>query len=154
MTRISLIKQILSSRFVHSRFLLNWPDKDNSGKGNRAFALSEFVWVVGVVGDQIVTFVGVQCAVSLGVIEGQGLVVFEGREPLAPLCYGKVVSDPNFEGLGVEFVAQTQREDFVAFVKKVMGIGIALWISVVRGDEMRESVVLTQDMVRHAGNIA
>src|SRR5262245_41216870 len=106
-------------------------DEYDSGKPNGPFAPGELLRAVGVASDKAVSLKRVQRPAPFGVVEGQRLFVFQCRKTFAPFGYLRVVSDPNFAWLGVEFVPEAQGKDFVAFVEQIVSVGITLWIGAI-----------------------
>ena len=143
-----------SSRAVSRQARFKDLQEHNSGQWDWPFPLREFIWVFGVAGDEAISFVGVQGAALLGVVQGQRLFTFKGCEPSAPLRDGRIAADPDFGWLRIEFVSEAKSQDFVALIKKVVDVVISLRVGVVSAEQLRKRVVTTQFWIRHGGILA
>jgi hypothetical protein len=129
--------------------LLNVLDEDYSGKRNGSVPTAQFLWIVCVPGDEVLSHKGVKGAAALGVIKWQRCFVLQGHQLSAPVGYDRVVPHPNFVWMRIEFVPQTEGEDFGASKQKKVSVRVGLRIGVVRSDKIGKAVVSTKFGVRH-----
>jgi len=129
-------------------------DEHNTRQGHRTFAIGQLLWILSITVDEVMVLELVQSPAPLGVIYGKGLFAFQGGELLPPFRHDRVVADPNLMEHGIEFLAQTQGEDFIPTVKQAVGIGLILRVGVVRAEELREGVVGAWFVQGHAQNVA
>jgi hypothetical protein len=130
---------------------VNRVDENDSGKRDWAFAFGEFLRVIGIAHDSVVSPELIQGATPRRIIKREIFFIFESCKGAAPFRHFLIIADPDFGWIRVVFVAQTECEDLVvcSFENQIMRIFLLWLIATVSFEKVAERVAASKNMIRH-----